>query len=107
MPNQSPLLENILKSLDDIQAQDISVIDVRDQTTITDQMIICTGRSSRHVKSIAKQVIEDLKSKGSKAYSNAGLNSGDWALIDFGDIIVHVMQSESRAFYNLEGLWQA
>lgn len=106
MPHQNSSLNKILNSLEDIQATDIKVIDVRQQTTITDYMIISSGRSSRHVKSIAQKVMEDMKLTGLSAISSTGTESGDWALIDFGDYIVHVMQPESRQFYNLEGLWE-
>lgn len=106
MPEQNPMLNKLLNSLDDIQAIDIKVLDVRQQTTVTDYMIIASGRASRHVKAIADKVMEDMKHAGLPPLSSTGLESGDWALIDFGDFIVHVMQAESRRFYNLEGLWE-
>lgn len=106
MPDQNPMLNTLLKSLEDIQAIDVKVIDVRKQTTITDYMIVSSGRASRHVKAIAQKVMEDMKLAGLPPISYTGLDSGDWALIDFGDFIVHVMQPESRQFYNLEGLWE-
>lgn len=105
MPEQTAL-DTLLAALDDIQATDIVVIDVKDQTSITDYMIVCNGRSSRHVRSIAEQSMEKMKAAGFPTLSSTGLDSGDWALIDFGDFVVHVMQPDSRAFYNLEGLWQ-
>ena len=107
MPEKNPLLEKVLHVLDDTQAMAITVLDVQEQTTITDTMIICTGRSSRHVKSIATHLIEQMKAAGTPTLSNNGLDIGDWVLIDLGDVIVHVMQADSRAFYNLEGLWQS
>lgn len=100
------MLKKLVDSLDDIQAIDIKVIDVRQQTTVTDYMIVSSGRASRHVKAIAQKVMEDMKSAGLPSLSSTGLESGDWALIDFGDFILHVMQAESRQFYNLEGLWE-
>ena len=100
------MLDKILKSLEDIQAIDVKVINVREQTSITDYMIIASGRASRHVKAIAQKVMEDMKLAGLPSLSSTGLESGDWALIDFGDFIVHIMQPESRQFYNLEGLWE-
>jgi ribosome-associated protein len=106
MPVQNPMLDKILKSLEDIQAIDVKVIDVRKQTTITDYMIISSGRASRHVKAIAQKVMEDMKLSGLPLLSSTGLDTGDWALIDFGDFIIHIMQPESRQFYNLEGLWE-
>jgi ribosome-associated protein len=106
MHDKNPLLKKLLKALDDIQAIDVKVIDVSQHTTITDFMVICSGRSSRHVKAIAEQVMEQMKPAGLPALSCNGLAGGDWALVDFGDFVLHVMQPESRAFYNLEGLWQ-
>jgi len=104
--SEHPLLPKLLKSLEDIQALDIKVIDVHKQTTITDYMIIVSGRASRHVKAIAQKVMEDMKAIGLASLSSTGLESGDWALVDFGDFILHVMQPDSRQFYNLEGLWE-
>lgn len=106
MPEKNPLLDRLLKVLDDIHAIDVKVIDVCMQTTVTDFMVICSGRSSRHVKAIAEHTLEQMKAAGVSALGSNGFESGDWALIDFGDAVVHVMQPESRAFYNLEGLWQ-
>lgn len=106
MHDQNPMLKKLLKSLDDIQAMDIKVLDVHKQTTITDYMIIASGRASRHVKAIAQKVMEDMKAAGVPSISSTGMESGDWALIDFGDFILHVMQPDSRQFYNLEGLWE-
>ncbi|USQ12924.1 ribosome silencing factor [Legionella lytica] len=106
MSDQNPMLVKLLHALEDIQASDIKVIDVRKQTTITDYMLIASGRASRHVKAIGQKVMEDMKLAGLPALHCTGLETGDWVLIDFGDFIVHVMQPESRQFYNLEGLWE-
>jgi ribosome-associated protein len=106
MPDSKQMLPHILKSLEDIQAIDIKVLDVHEQTTITDYMIIVSGRASRHVKAIAQKVMDDMKLVGLPSLNSSGVEYGDWALIDFGDFIVHVMQPESRQFYNLEGLWE-
>ena len=106
MPKNQTGLETLLKALDDMQAIDIKVIDVKGQTAITDYMIICSGRASRHVKAIADQVMLNMKAAGIPALNHNGLESSDWALLDFGDYIVHIMQPECRSFYNLEELWQ-
>ncbi|AWN74474.1 ribosome silencing factor [Legionella anisa] len=105
MSDQNPMLTKLLQLLDDNQAIDVKVIDVRKQTTITDYMIIASGRSSRHVKAISQKIMEDMKSTGSPAMNCTGLETGDWVLIDFSDFIIHVMQPEYRQYYNLEGLW--
>ena len=101
-----PQLPQLLQSLEDIQAHDIVVMDVRHQTAITDYMIVCCGRASRHVKAIAETVMFKMKELGLQTINHSGLDSGDWALVDFGDCVVHVMQQESRSFYGLEELWR-
>lgn len=106
MYENNPKLSTLITALEDIQASDIVVIDVRKQTTITDFMIICSGRASRHVKAIAEHVMHVMKAAGLPALHLSGLETGDWALVDLGDFIVHVMQPDCRIFYNLEGLWQ-
>jgi ribosome-associated protein len=103
--NKHPMLQTLETALENIQAQDIKIIDVREHTSITDYMVICTGRASRHVKAIANNVMEDMKAAGLASISCTGLQTGDWVLVDFGDFIVHVMLSDSRQYYNLEGLW--
>ncbi len=106
MQDKNSQLNILTTILDDIQAIEITVIDVSKHTTITDYMIVCSGRSSRHVKAIANYAMEHMKAAGIPDMHHTGLESGDWALIDFGDFIVHVMQPETRALYNLESLWQ-
>lgn len=106
MQEKNPLLSTLNKILDDIQAIDVVIIDVSKHTSITDYMIVCSGRSSRHVKAIAEYVMEHMKAAGVPAMNHSGLEGGEWALVDLGDFVVHVMQPEVRALYNLEGLWQ-
>lgn len=105
MHDISQPLNRLTHILDDLQAIDLLVIDIREQTTVSDFMLICTARSSRHVRSMASQVMTDMKAFGLSTLNVTGLESPDWALIDFGDFIVNIMQAETRAFYNLEGLW--
>lgn len=107
MPDTNPELNTLLRVLEDIQAIDITVIDVKKDTTITDYMVICSGRSSRHVRSIAEYVMEHMKKEGLPPVAHTGLENGEWALIDFGDYIVHVFQPSIRDMYNLEGLWKS
>lgn len=106
MPQTNASLNTLLNILADMQAIDVKVIDVRSQTTITDYMIIGGGRSSRHVKAIASDAVEKMKKAGVPPLSQTGLDLGEWALVDFGDFVVHIMLAETRSFYNLEGLWQ-
>lgn len=99
------MLEQIQHVLDEMKAEDCRVLDVRDMTSITDYMVICTGRSSRHVKSIAENLIADMKKQQHQPLHVDGMDSGEWVLVDFADVVVHLMRPELRAFYNLEGLW--
>lgn len=94
-----------IDALEDLKAEDISVLDVRDKTTVTDWVIIATGSSSRHVRSIANNVVIEAKNSGKPALGVEGEDDGEWVLVDLGDVIVHVMQQNVREFYDLESLW--
>lgn len=107
MPDTNPELNTLLRVLEDIQAIDVTVIEVKKHTTITDFMIVCSGRSSRHVRAIAEYVMEHMKAANIPSVSHTGLENGEWALVDFGDFIVHIFQPNTREIYNLEGLWKS
>jgi len=92
-------------ALDDIKARDIVVLDVRKLTSLTDTMIIASGESNRQVKALANHVRERLKEAGATILGIEGEQSGEWILVDAGEIVVHVMQPAVRAYYNLEELW--
>ncbi|MCY1357191.1 Ribosomal silencing factor RsfS [compost metagenome] len=79
---------------------------MRGKTSITDFMVIASGTSGRHVKSLAESVLEKVKEKGVRPLGSEGLDGGEWALLDLGDVVVHVMQVATRQFYDLERLWQ-
>ncbi|KAA0916251.1 ribosome silencing factor [Aquicoccus porphyridii] len=100
------LLADILASLDENKAEDIVQIDLRGKSSIGDFMVICSGRSSRQVASIAEKLVETLKGDLGRASKIEGKEAGDWVLIDTGDIIVHVFRPEVREFYQLEKMWQ-
>jgi len=92
-------------ALEDLKAQDIQVMDVRGMTSITDVMIVASGTSDRHVKALADSVVEAEKKEGVEPIGVEGEGSREWVLVDLGDVIVHVMHPQTRAFYNLEKLW--
>jgi ribosome-associated protein len=104
--NYRELTQLVVDSLDDMKAVDLRVIDVRGKTSITDVMVIATGTSNRHVKSLANNVVEKAKDNGVRPLGLEGLEHGEWALIDLGDVVVHVMQAQVRDFYQLEKLWE-
>lgn len=100
------LVKIAVAALEDLKAQDITTIDVRGKTSITDFMVIASGTSSRQVKALVDNVLEKVKEQGVRPLGSEGLEGGEWALLDLGDIVVHVMQVATRQFYDLERLWQ-
>ena len=95
----------IVDKIDDLKGRDIVVLDVRGKSSITDCMIICSGNSNRHVCSIADHVAEELRHAGLQPLGIEGEAEGEWVLVDMGDVIIHVMQDDTRALYQLEKLW--
>lgn len=99
------LLARILSSLDDDKAEDIVQIDLRGKTSIGDYMVIASGRSSRQVTAIAEKLMDRVKQEFGRVCKTEGKETGDWVLIDTGDVIVHVFRPEVREFYQLEKMW--
>ncbi len=99
------LTELVVGALEDIKGIDIKVLDVQDKTTITDVMVIASGNSSRQVKALVDSVVVQCKEKEMPPLGVEGADVGEWALIDLGDVVVHVMQPSIRDFYNIEKLW--
>ncbi len=97
--------QTICDVLIDARGQDIRVLDVRKVTDFTDFMIIVSGTSSRHVLTMAEKVREKLRDLGRRTIGTEGEDTGDWVLVDCGDVVVHVMRPQTRDFYNLEKLW--
>lgn len=95
----------ITDTMEDLKAQDVQTLDVRALTTMMDYMIIASGRSDRQVKAIADKVIEAAKTRKIRPLGVEGQQQGEWILIDFGDVIAHVMHPDTREYYQLEKLW--
>jgi ribosome-associated protein len=106
-PKKGPksLGEIVAHALDDLKADDVHVLDVRHLTTVTDTMVVASGRSDRHVRAIAGGVVEQAKKAGFRPLGVEGERSGEWVLVDLADVVVHVMLPRVREFYNLEKLW--
>jgi ribosome-associated protein len=103
----SQLQRVAVAALEDIKAKDITVLDVRKLTSLYDTMIIASADSTRQVKALANNVQEKMKAAGATVLGIEGEGTGEWVLVDCGNIIVHVMQPAVRAYYNLEELWTA
>lgn len=95
----------VVAALEDAKAQDIVSLDVRKMTDVADYMIVASGTSTRHVASMADKVADKLRELGRKPLGVEGQDIGEWVLIDFGDVVVHLMRPQTRDFYNLEKLW--
>lgn len=95
----------IIDTLENAKAKDIIALDVHPITNITDYMFFCTGTSSRHVKSIGDHLTRAAKDHRIKILGVEGEETGDWVLVDLGDAVIHIMQAETREFYQLEKLW--
>ncbi len=104
-PSSETLLAAILTSLDDDKAEEVVTIDLRGRSDMADYMVICSGRSSRQVSSIAEKLVDRLKQDHGRLSKIEGKETGDWVLIDTGDVIVHVFRPEVREFYQLEKMW--
>jgi ribosome-associated protein len=104
-PDADETLRIVLHRLDDMKAEDTLTIDLRNQSAIADYMVVTSGRSNRHVGSVADRVLEDLREAGFAGVRVEGMPHCDWVLIDAGDVVVHVFRPEVRAFYNLEKMW--
>jgi len=99
------LKQTALQALEDLKGLDIVDYDVREMTSVTDFMIIASGTSDRHVKSLADAVVMACKKAGVPPLGVEGEREGEWVLVDLGDVVVHVMQPRTREFYALEKLW--
>ncbi|MDD9857955.1 MAG: ribosome silencing factor [Gammaproteobacteria bacterium] len=100
-----PMCEVAQAALEEAKGDNIVVLDVRQLTDITDYMIVATGTSERHVKTLAERVLERMREAGWRHLGMEGFEDADWVLVDFVDVVVHIMRPPTRQRYNLEGLW--
>ncbi|MBD8474509.1 ribosome silencing factor [Pseudomonas sp. CFBP 8770] len=100
------IVELTKAALEDVKAQDVLVIDVRDKNSITDFMVIATGTSNRQINAMGDKVRELVKAKGVQPLGEEGKGESDWVLLDLDTVVVHMMTAASRQFYDLERLWQ-
>lgn len=99
------LARRVVDALEELKALDVKVIDVRGQTSITDVMVIASGRSDRQVRALADKTVETAKKLKVPPIGTEGEREGEWILVDLGDVIVHLMHPTARAYYQLEKLW--
>ena len=105
-PARAALVKSVTAALDDMKAVNLKVLDVRGVTDVADCMVIASGTSDRHVRSIAERVVERAKAAGFRPFGIEGDRDGEWVLVDLNDVIVHVMLPRVREFYGLESLWE-
>ena len=99
------LVKTVVAALEEIKANDIEVLNVAKTTSMFDYMIIASADSTRQTKALANNIQEKVKASGGKVYSVEGEQTGEWLLVDLGDVIVHIMQPTIREYYNLSALW--
>lgn len=102
-----PMIDVVLQSLEDAKAEETVAIDITGRSSLSDHMVVTTGRSNRHVGAVADQLVKALREAGFAKPRIEGLPHCDWVLVDGGDVIVHIFRPEVREFYNIEKMWQA
>ena len=105
--SQPQMIDVVLKSLEDAKAEETVAIDVTGKSSLSDHMVVTTGRSNRHVGAVADQLVKALREAGFGKPRVEGLPHCDWVLVDGGDVIVNIFRPEVREFYNIEKMWSA
>lgn len=103
--NSEQIKDQVIEALGDIKGQDIKVIEIADISDFADYMVVVSGTSDTHVKALARSASDKLRVQGVKPLNEDGADVGEWVLVDFGDVVLHVMRPEVRAYYDLEKLW--
>ena len=101
------LHEITVQSLEDLKARDITTLNLAENNSYTDYIVIATGNSTRHVKSMAQELVTQAKKQGVPPIGVEGEADGDWVLVDLGSVVVHLMLEQTRAYYQIEKIWQA
>jgi ribosome-associated protein len=101
------ILDAVLEALDEKKAVDVVTLDVSGQTQMTDYLVVCTGTSNIHIRSLADGVLEAMKKRGVKGVRAEGYNEARWVLLDYGDVVVHIFTEDDREFYRLEEFWKS
>lgn len=103
--NSEQLKNQVVEALENIKGQDVNVIDIADISDFADYMVVVSGTSDTHVKALAREASDSLRKQGVKPLNEDGADVGEWVLVDFGDVVLHVMRPEVREYYDLEKLW--
>ena len=103
----SPILQFVLNCIDDLKAKDIQVLKIDSQNILTDFMVIASGTSTQHVKAMAQHLLKEAKMAQVHCLGHEGLEHGEWVAIDLGDVVLHLMMPQTRAYYQLETLWSS
>ena len=103
--NPEQIKDQVVDALENVKGQDIKVIDIAEISDFADFMIVVSGTSDTHVKALAREASDTLRKQGVKPLNEDGADVGEWVLVDFGDVVLHVMRPEVRQYYDLEKLW--
>jgi len=103
--NEVAIKDAVVAALEEVKGDDIQVLDIHELSDIATFMVIASGNTDRHVRAMTRQVTDDLRDLGERPLGTEGETQGEWVLLDYGEVIVHLMQQQTREFYDLEKLW--